>query len=273
MDNNQLTALANELLVCYWDNSPAEEMALICAKYGITPGSKIFSKATDMAEVMLSGTEEGYGLLSPANRDRMLAKSIQQICAETGAELGKDISFADGGVLIRSDLLQPFLDDLSPERRAEFEAKGLVRTQQQDPFAMLESSLGVPFFNSLEAIAKLRVATLDNAGATAYLGVMVDGMLNKHSWLTPQWAYAFSQRVLGDRLSQITDSDGLVEDMGATSAHVFGDLLTALGRDVHEDPTHGPLIGREDLLALDKVFRGQGRSIAELAEVLRRAIP
>jgi hypothetical protein len=49
--------------------------------------------------------------------------------------------------------------------------------------------------------------------------------------------------------------------------------LTALGRDVHEDPTHEPLIGREDLLALDKVFRGEGRSIAELAEVLRRASP
>jgi hypothetical protein len=276
MDISQLTALANELLTCYWDSATAEDMAAVCAKYGTTPSSAIFHQATAMVEEMLSGTGKGYGLISPANRSRMLSKCIQTICQETGAELGKDISFTDGGVLIRNDLLQPFLDDLPPERRAEFEAKGYVQPQpQQDPFAMLEASLGVPFFSSLESIAKLRVATLDNGEAGAYLGMLFDGLTHKHPWISPQWIYGFSERVLGaDRLEQLKNSDGTVKDIGVTSALLFGDLLIALGfTELPDGPDHGLLLCRDSLLALDKVFRGANRSIAELAELIRRASP
>jgi hypothetical protein len=271
MNNDDLTALANELLVCYWDKSPVEELARITAKYGTEIGSKVFHKAVDRVESILSGS--GYHFLNEENHSRLLTKSIQAICQETGAELGRDISLVDGGVLIDNAIFQPFLDDLPPGQLEEMKAKGHIKEPvTQDPFKMLETSLGLPFFDSLEAIAKLRAATLDDASAAAYMGMLVDGMINKHSWLSPSWAYSFSERVLGtERLAVIRDNSGTIQGIENTSAHVFGDLLTALGGNVYDHPEHGPLLGRDALLLLDKVFRGEERSLAELAEIARRA--
>jgi hypothetical protein len=269
MDNNQLTALANELLVCFWDNTTAQDMAKIAAKYGTRPGTKIFIKATDRVELMLSGTEEGYGLLSRANQDRMFAKSIQAICQETGAELGKDISMVAGGLMIKDEILQPFLNSLAPEELANFEAKGYLKRQNQDPFKMLEDSLGVPFFTSLEAVVKLRVRSLTDARSAVYLAGLFGGLQDKHSWLSSGWVVGFIKKVCGDRLDRIAQLEP--EDDDGTKVLIFDDLLTALGVvDRHHDPELGLVISRDDLLALDKVWRGSKMSCAELAERLRR---
>jgi hypothetical protein len=270
MDNNQLTALANDLLVCYWDDASAEDMVKVAAKYGTRPGTKIFIKATDRVEMMLSGTEQGYELLSPANKTKMFTKSIQAICEGTGAELGQDISMADGGLMIKDEILQPFLDSLPPEKLAEFEAKGYLKRQAQDPFKMLEDSLGVPFFTKLEAVVKLRVQSLPDARAAVYLSGLTGGMMNKHSWLSSDWVVGFLQKVCGDRFDRIAKIDPPDND-NETGTLVFDDLLTALGVDSRYDhPEYGRTIIRDELLALDKVFRGSNRSCAELAEMLRR---
>jgi hypothetical protein len=270
MDNNQLTALANDLLVCYWDDSTAEDMVKVAAKYGTRPGTKIFIKATDRVEMMLSGTEQGYDLLSPANKKRMFTKSIQAICEETGAELGKDISMVDGGLMIKDEILQPFLDSLPPEELANFEAKGYMKRQQQDPFKMLEDSLGLPFFTKLEAVVKLRIRSMDDTRSASYLAGLCGGMQNKHSWLSTEWVVGFLQKVCGDRFEALTSIDSPPEDNEAGTL-VFDDLLTALGVDSRYDhPEYGRTITRDELLALDKVFRGSNRSCAEMAEMLRR---
>jgi hypothetical protein len=270
MNNNELTALANDLLVCYWDNTSAEDMVKLAAKYGTSPGSKIFNKATDRVELMLSGTTEGWDLLSPANKTKMFTKSIQIICEETGAELGKDISMVDGGVLFKDEILQPFLDSLPPEKLAELKAMGHLKTQSQDPFKMLEDSLGIPFFTSLEAVVKLRIQTLDDARSATYLAGLVGGMQNKHTWLSTNWVVGFLQKVCGERFDRIAQTDP-VDDDGETIELMFDDLLTALGVDTRYDhPEHGRTITRDELLALDKVFRGNSKSCAELAEVMRR---
>jgi hypothetical protein len=270
MDNNQLTALANELLVCYWDNTLAEEMIKVCTKYGVTPGSKIFNRATDRVEMMLSGTEEGYDLLSPTNKERLFTKSIQAIAKETGAELGKDISMVDGGLLIKNEIIQPFLDTLPPDKLAEMKAKGHLRTQAQDPFQMLEDSLGVPFFTSLEAVARIRVQSLSDAQASCYLAGITNGLMNKHSWLSVEWLVGFVQKVCGTRFDGVASIEDPPDDENTTLL-IFDDVLTALGVDSRHDlPGYGRSFSRDDLLALDKVFRGDTRSCAELAELMRR---
>jgi hypothetical protein len=270
MDNNELTALANDLLVCYWDDTSVEEMAKITAKHGVTIGSKIFIKATDRVEMMLSGTTEGWDLLSPANKTRMFTKSIHAICEATGAELGKDISMVDGGLMIKDEILQPFLDSLSPEELANFEAKGYLKRQNQDPFKMLEDSLGVPFFTSLEAVVKLRIQSLNDVRSAVYLTGLTGGMQTKHSWLSSNWVVGFLQKVCGERFDRIAQTDP-VDDDGETGTLIFDDLLTALGVDTRYDhPEYGRTITRDELLTLDKVFRGTKRSCAEMAEMMRR---
>jgi hypothetical protein len=270
MDNNELTALANDLLVCYWDNTSAEDMVKVAAKYGTRPGTKIFIKATDRVEMMLSGTTEGWDLLSPANKTKMFTKSIQIICEETGAELGKDISMVDGGLMIKDEILQPFLDSLAPEELAIFEAKGYLKRQNQDPFKMLEDSLGVPFFTSLEAVVKLRIQTLNDVRSAGYLAGLTGGLQNKHLWLTDGWLVGFVQKVCGGRFDRIAKIDP-PDDDDETGTLIFDDLLTALGVDTrHDHPEYGRTITRDELLALDKVFRGTNRSCAELAEMMRR---
>ena len=67
---------------------------------------------------------------------------------------------------LSNDLLPAFFD------RADSDAKGLAKPLGQDPFKMLEDSLGVPFFTSLEANSKLRVRSLDDNRASKYLGCL-----------------------------------------------------------------------------------------------------
>jgi hypothetical protein len=270
MNDNELTALSNDLLFCYWNKASVDEMAKITARYGVSIGSKIFERATERAEIMISGSDAGWDLLSPENKTRMFQESIQLICNETGAQLGKDISVVDGGVLLADKFIQPFLDSLSPDQLAEFKAKDYIRSQHQDPFKMLEDSLGVPFFTKLEAIVKLRIQALDDVRSAVYLSGLTGGMQNKHFWLSDDWIVGFIKKVCGGRFNRIAKAN-LLSDNGETGALIFDDLLMALGvEERHEHPDCGRVISRTDLLALDKIFRGTQRSCAEMAEMMRR---
>jgi hypothetical protein len=272
MDNNELTALANDLLVCYLDNAETE-LGKVAAKHGVKIGDKIFTMAVDRVRVMVSASDEGWGMLSPANKTKIVNKSIQTICEETGAQLGKDISMVDGGAVFNANIIQPFIDSLPPEKLAELEAKGHIKNHNQDPFKMLEASLDVPFFSSIEAIAKLRVQTLDNAKAGAYLVAMMEGIHQRHQWIDKAWISQFLRRVWGDRFDEVAAIDQYdPDDLSNICEWVFTDLLAALGKFecIKEHPEFGQLLDRDSILALDKVFRGKETSLAELAERLRR---
>lgn len=135
---------------------------------------------------------------------------------------------------------------------------------------MLEDSLGVPFFTKLEAVVKLRVQSLPDTRAAVYLSGLTKGMVNKHSWLTVEWVVGLLQKVCADRFDRIAKIDP-PDDDNETGTLVFDDRLTAIGVDSRFDhPEYGRTITRDELLALDKVFRSSNRSCAEMAEMLRR---
>jgi hypothetical protein len=248
-----------------------EEMIRIAAKYGAKPRSKMFNKAFERFELMISGTAEGLELLSPDNKSLMIAKNIQDICKRTGAELGKDLSIVDGGVLVKGEFVQTFLGSMTPEELARIEASGCEERKPQDPFKMLEDSLGIPFFASLEAVVKLRLQTLTDARSAIYLTKLYGGLQNKHSWLASDWVGRFLRNVCGERLDSILSTDDLSGGDNILLSTLFNDLLTALGMSntsVH--PEHGRTFNRDEILALDKVFRGTEQSYAEIAETMRR---
>lgn len=132
-----------------------------------------------------------------------------------------------------------------------------------DPFQTLEQELGFPFFTSLQAVVRLRVQSLDDTRSSRYLGCLAEGLQNKHSWISDDWVIIFFQRMLVDRFERLWNMDESPDDScAAVSGIVMDDLLTALGILERE---HHPRMGRSDLLALDRVFRGT-QSFAEIAE-------
>lgn len=144
-----------------------------------------------------------------------------------------------------------------------------------NPFKMLEEELGFPFFTSLQAVVKLRIQSLDDNRASKYLGTLIEGLQNKHSWIADDWVILFFQRMLGgDRFDRLWDMEELPGDNadGKMGVLVMDDLLTALGvLERQHHPTIEMSIGRDDLLALDKVFSPSKLSLAEIAEQLQRA--
>ena len=163
--------------------------------------------------------------------------------------------------------------DLPSEEVGKFKAMGYIKSLEQDPYQMLESHLGVPFFTKLEAISKLRLTTLDDTQACEYVGMLGGGIQNKHDWISIEYCVHFFHRTLGaDRFKRVMNHPGTDENDsdGIIGGLVFEDLLTALGRDSKCDDVLGGVVSIDDLMALDKVFRGERFSCAELAEGLRR---
>jgi hypothetical protein len=277
MDNNDLNAIANELLTAFFNKSDHTELIRIADRYQIPITGKIFKKATERAIGWLeSGDTTVFDVLTPENRDRIIASGLKNISEKFGATLGKDFSKVDDGLLITNELMSKIMADMSPKERSEFQGKGFAKKVTTDPFKMLEDSLGVPFFTSLEAIVKLRVQSLDDVRTAGYISFLAGGMQNKHSWISDEWMIRFFHRVLGaDRFKAIMKLGDMPDDdknRGDVGALVFDDLLTAMGRtDRRECPELGMTIGRADILALDKVFRGEKMSCAEMAELVRRA--
>lgn len=277
MNNDDLNRLSNELLTCYFDNAGAIEMGRIAQKYRVPVVGKIFNKAVERGIGWLEAQDTSQ--MNETNKSKIFQQGIQGISTKFGATLGKDFSMApDGGLLLKPDLMNKIMADLPPEALAEFKAMGYIKSVTQDPFKMLEDSLGVLFFTKLEAVSKLRLATLNDAQACEYVGMLGGGLQNKHDWISIEYCVHFFHRTLGaDRFKRVMnhpDRDGTDNDEndsdGIIGSLVFEDLLTALGRDSHCDDELGAVVSIDDLMALDKVFRGERFSCAELAEGLRR---
>lgn len=272
MNINDLNAIANDLMSAFFDGGTSDDILQIANKYQIPLTGKIFRKAMDRAiELMDSDDISVFDNLTPANRDRLVDSGLMAIGKKFNATLGKDFSKHDGGLLLSNELLEKIMDDLPSEKRAEFEKLGYVQKMNQDPFQMLDDSLGVPFFTSLEGCVKIRVSSLSDADAAGYISRLASGLQTKHNWVTDEWVIGFFYRVLGAERFKLVMENDYPDDGDEMGVLVFDDLLTAMGRhDRREDPELGAVINRDDLLALDKVFRGTNFSCAELAELCRR---
>jgi hypothetical protein len=273
MNNNDFNNLANDLLTCYFTDAGAEELLKIANKYGVPITGKVFKKATERTIKWLeTSNSESYDLLNETNKSHVFQMGLKGISDKFGATLGKDFSMAPGGgLLINNELMGRIVADLPPEIRKEFEREGMVKSMTQDPFKMLDESLGVPFFTKLAAIVKLRVQTLSDEQASIYLCGIAGGMQHKHNWISDEWVVRFFYNSLGkDRFEVFRKMEDVPEDIDA-QVLVFDDLLTALGRTERKLLDDGTAVMyREDMLALDKVFRGEKFSLAELAEQCRR---
>jgi hypothetical protein len=271
MNNDDLNRLSNELLTCYFDKAGAIEMGRIAQKYRVPVGGKIFNKAVERGIGWLEAGDSGQ--MNETNKSKIFQQGIQNISTKFGATLGRDFSMApDGGMFVKNELMNKIMADLPPEALAEFKAMGYIKTVASDPFEMLESHLGVPFFTSIEAIAKLRVRSLSDIETAHYLAALAGGMQGKHNWISNDWVVRFFLRVLGEQRFKVFISlKDIPNDEGEAGSLVLEDLLTALGSiEIEHHPRFGRTIDREQLLLLDKVFRGEMYSCAELAEEMRR---
>jgi hypothetical protein len=270
MNNDDLNRLSNELLTCYFDNAGAIEMGRIAQKYRVPVGGKIFNKAVERGISWLEAHDTSQ--MNETNKSKIFQQGIQGISHKFGATLGKDFSMApDGGMFVKSELMDRIVADLPTEALAEFRKMNYIKSVVQDPFKMLEESLGVPFFTKLEAVCKLRVSTLSDIKTAHYLSSLAGGMQGKHNWISDDWVVGFFVRVLGEvRFKVFINLKDLPDDDGEAGSLVFEDLLTALGRDSHCDDELGAVVSIDDLIALHKVFQGSKFTCAELAEGLRR---
>jgi hypothetical protein len=273
MNNDDLNRLSNELLTCYSDNAGAIEMGKIAQKYRVPVGGKIFNKAVERGIGWLEAGDSSQ--MNQTNKSKIFQQGIQNISTKFNATLGKDFSMApDGGMFVNSDLMNKIMADLPPEDVSKFKPMGYIKSIEQEPFKMLEDSLGVLFFTKLEAISKLRLATLNDAQACEYVGMLGGGLQNKHNWISIEYCVHFFHRTLGaDRFKRVMNHPGTDEtdsDEGIIGSLVFEDLLTALGRDSHCDDELGAVVSIDDLMALHKVFQGSKFTCDELAEGLRR---
>jgi hypothetical protein len=278
MNNNDLNAIANELLTAFFNKSDHTELIRIADRYQIPITGKIFKKATERAIGWLeSGDTTVFDVLTPENRDRIVASGLKNISEKFGATLGKDFSKVDDGLLITDELMSKIMADMSPKERSEFQGKGFTKKVTTDPFKMLEDSLGVPFFTKLEAIAKLRVSTLTDSESSFYIGVLTDAIGRKHSWIPDDWGMKFAHSILGSlRLKRVIKADmpDSTDDRATDiKCFLFEDLLIALGDDdamqerEFSDGVH-KAISLPQMRLLDKVIRFEEYSFAHMASEL-----
>jgi hypothetical protein len=262
--------LVNAMLEGYFADRPMEELAEdIQIKYQVKPGGGLWQKATKTIEDILSGDRESYEHLTEANKKHIFNMSIQ-IMTREGLVPGKDFSIADGGILIKDEALQPFLESMTPEDRAALEVEGMIKYPQQNPFKLLEDQLGVPFFANLQELAKKRIDTLDDAHAASYLAAMIGGLEGKHSWLEDYWA-KFVALTCGDRSQAILDKVKDCEDLSAPWA--WEDILFALGKGSELDFADGEVwMSKAAIRALSQVWDGGGEvPLAVVADKLESA--
>jgi hypothetical protein len=270
MNIRDLNALANDLLTCYLRQSEAAELVKVCQKYGIPVGGKVMNKAVELSISWLDSGDDEF--LNETNKQLQFQSAIRGISNKFGAEFGKDFSLAgDGGLIINKELMIKIMDDMPPESQEKFKEMGYIKAHSQDPFKMLEDSLGVPFFTKLEAIVKLRFTTLDDGEVGEYLSYIAQGLQNKHSWIDDAWVGKFFLRTMGENRFQAVckaQTGAISEGIGVL---VLDDLMLALGRTETKYQENGDrLLGLADVLALDKVFRGEEFSFAKLGEQIRR---
>jgi hypothetical protein len=270
MDTNDLNRLTNELMTAFLDKSPSSEVEVICQRFGIDVGGKIFIKAVDRVVAWMDNND--YELLSKTNRDKLTQQGLRNMEKQFGMVLGKNYSIASDGGYIFSQEVTDKIKAAEPELWQGMVSKGQVKTLNQDPYQMLEKHLGLPFFDSLLAIAKLRILTLDDVEAASYIATMVSGMTQAHSLLDD---YQFIHRVIqvcGDRTDAIVKL--LKSDFEISESelfHVLDDLLTALGRPERHIINSEVVMGVDDMVALDRVWHGEHYRPAIIADKMREA--
>lgn len=270
MNNIELNQLSNELMSAFLDDSPSSIVGGICENYRIEVGGKIFNIASNRVIEWLENKE--YKLLTEYNRNKLTMRGLKNIEQLFDMELGVNYSMKDGGMVINQDICEK-IKAAEPEMWSEMVEKGQVKTLDQDsPYIMLERLLGVPFFDSLLSIVKLRILTLDDIGAASYLEFMVRGMCRANSFLDDDH---FIYRLLdncGDR------SDSIVEQLSSNFEisnsvlfNVLDDLLTAVGRPDRHVIDGQVVMGVDDMLALDRVWHGENYRPAIVADEMRKA--
>jgi hypothetical protein len=181
MDNNDLNRLTNALLAAYLDKVPASEVGAICAQFGIIPGSKIFRMATDRVTQWMEHGE--YDLMNDSNRDKLTQQGLSDIAKRHGAVLGKDYSKTHDGYVFSNDLMSKITADMTPSDLEMLKSKGQIKTVSNDPYALLDKHLGVPFFNSLLSTLAIRFKALNDNQAAYYIGTLFEGMTAANPFL------------------------------------------------------------------------------------------
>lgn len=270
MNNNDLNRLTNDLITAFLDNSPSSEVGAICEKFGIKVGGKIFAIACERILEWLTNKE--YELLSDYNRNKLTQQGLRRMVELFGLELGVNYSMSNNGMVIDKDICEK-IKSADPKLWEEMEKNGQIKTLDQgSPYLMLEKHLGVPFFDSLLAIVKLRILTLGDVEAASYIEFMCDGMYRANNFLDE---YKFIYRLLdvcGDRTDTIVKL--LQSDYSMTNSVLFSvldDLLIALGRPDRHVMNGEAVMGVEDMVALDKVWWGERYKPSIVAEALRKA--
>jgi hypothetical protein len=142
---------------------------------------------------------------------------------------------------------------------------------------LLEKSLGVPFFDSLMACAKLRIQNLTDVFAAAYVLTLLMGIKNRHSWIGENTFTLTYCDICGSRLNRIRDAAKRLDDFFTVSTntstirkYVIEDLLTASGRleAAYHPETDSQLLNHDDLLLLSQIADFGGTSFGDIANLL-----
>jgi hypothetical protein len=165
-----------------------------------------------------------------------------------------------------------FTNDRS-ETVEEMRSHRVIKVRSQNFYSLLEEDLGVPFFKSIEAIAKLRISTLTNVQMFVYSSFLLGGIEKRHLWLeSDNFISSFITTICGERLYKVPvlTRAMISESTKTVSMMVTDDLLTALGRF---ERTFHPLTGamilnKADVLALDKVHSLKTKRWMKIAEIL-----
>lgn len=270
MNNNDLNRLTNALLSAFLDKAPFIEVGAICAEYGTTPASKIFGMATDRACKWMENWE--YDLLDHSNRDKIVQQGMANMAKQHGAVLGKDYSQAqDGGYLLTNDLMDKITAGMSPNDLQLMRSKGQIKAVSNDPYAMLDKHLGVPFFDSLLATLAIRFKSLNDGEVSFYLGVLLDGMVAANPFLEDGKFFPKIFHLLGDRFQAVKNAQPPLNDT-KQAVLVWCDLLSAMGvleLDIDEDGVFW--VSQANLRSLDRVWHGSAMRPAILADKLASA--
>jgi hypothetical protein len=273
MNNERFNEFCNDMLAAYLDNDDpqASEFDPVLSKHAVDvesfEGNKILDQATTQVIAWISG-EYSFDQLTEANQNRIISIEIANIVKDYGAVPGKDIQQTEYGLMVSPELLEKISANLPPDTVKGMETSGMISAQS--PYELLEQDLGVPFFDSLQAVAKLRIQTLSDAQVSIYCAFFID-VERRHPWLESDDFFArFVAIVYGKRLYEKDGvTDNIVERM-KVGTMALDDLLTALGRlDRKFDPVTGEmLLNRADLRVLDKVHLPEKGNWLDMANSL-----
>jgi hypothetical protein len=273
MNKEKFNDFCNDMLAAYIDNNDPEasEFDPVIAKHQVDidspEGHELIEKATAQVITWING-DYSFDQLTTANQNRIIGIEIANIIEDYGAVSGKDIQHTEYGLMISPELLEKIAEDLPSGTIQEMRNRDMICNQ--NPYELLEQDLGVPFFDSLQAIAKLRVQTLSDSQAKIYCTFFI-GIEKRHSWLMNDNFFArFVTIVYGKDLCEDDKVNNNTAERVNVSAMALDDLLTALGRMDHEfDPVTGEkLLKRADFLALDKVHLPKNSSWLEMADAM-----